>query len=70
MRASCAGQILHSVANGSPCFNIYTQVAMLPWRYNAEMGTAHPLHASAQYGEYNKRFGFGTVESQVMAKQK
>jgi len=25
----------------------YTQVAVLPWRYNAEMGTANSLHASA-----------------------
>jgi len=24
-----------------------TQVAVLPWRYNAEMGTANLLHASA-----------------------
>jgi len=27
-------------------FNIYTQVAMLPWRDDAEMGTANSLHAS------------------------
>jgi len=26
-------------------FNIYTQVAVLPWRYDAEMGTANSLHA-------------------------
>jgi len=25
----------------------FTQVAMLPWRYDAEMGTANSLHASA-----------------------
>jgi len=24
-----------------------TQVAVLPWRYDAEMGTANSLHASA-----------------------
>jgi len=35
------------------------QVAVLPWRYDAEMGTANSLHASAKFGEYNERFGFG-----------
>jgi len=25
----------------------YTQVAVLPWRYDAEMGTVNSLHASA-----------------------
>jgi len=28
-------------------FNMYTQVAVLPLRYNAEMGTANSLHTSA-----------------------
>jgi len=28
-----------------------TQVAVLPWRYYAEMGTANSLHTSAQYDE-------------------
>jgi len=37
-----------------------TWVAVLPWRYDAEMGTASSLHASAEYGEYNERFGFGS----------
>jgi len=27
--------------------SISTQVAVLPWRYDAEMGTANSLHASA-----------------------
>jgi len=35
----------------------YMQVALLPWRYDAEMGTANLLHASALYGECNERFG-------------
>jgi len=26
-------------------FNIYTQVAVLPWRYDAEMVNANSLHA-------------------------
>jgi len=28
-----------------------TQVAVLTWRYVAEMGTTNSLHVSAQYGE-------------------
>jgi len=35
-----------------------TQVAVLPWHYDTEIGNANSLRASAQYGEYNKRFGF------------
>jgi len=35
-----------------------TQVAVMPWSYDAEMGTANSLYASAYYGEYNKRFVF------------
>jgi len=34
-----------------------TQVAVLLWRYDAEMGTANSLHALAQQSEYNERFG-------------
>jgi len=30
---------------------------VLPWRYDAEMGTANSLHASALYGKYNESFG-------------
>jgi len=33
------------------------QVVVLPWRSDAEMGTANSLHASAYYGEYNERLG-------------
>jgi len=33
------------------------QATVLPWRYDAEMGTANSLHASTDYGEYNERFG-------------
>jgi len=40
-------------------FNIYASCCVLPWRYDAKMGTANLLHASASYGEYNKKFGFG-----------
>jgi len=35
------------------------QAAVLPWRYNVEIGTANSLHASAYYGKYNIRFDFG-----------
>jgi len=35
-----------------------TQVAVLPWCYDAEMGITNSLHASAQHGECNERFGF------------
>jgi len=54
-----AGQFLHSVAIVSPPLQHLrsTQVAVLGWRYDAEMGTANSLHASALYGEYNERFG-------------
>jgi len=36
-----------------------TQIALLPWRYDVEMGTANSLHASAYYVKYIERFGFG-----------
>jgi len=36
-----------------------TKVALIPRRYDAEMGTANSLHASALLGEYNKRLRFG-----------
>jgi len=35
-----------------------THVAVLPWRYDAEMGIANSLHASANYGECNEGFGW------------
>jgi len=35
-----------------------TEVPVLPWRYDAEMGAANSLHATAYYGEYNERFNF------------
>jgi len=41
-------------------FNNYARCCVA-WRYDAEMGTANSLHASAQYGEYNKRFGLEKV---------
>jgi len=37
-----------SLANGSPPIDLTsTQFAVLSWRYNAEMGAANTLHASA-----------------------
>jgi len=33
------------------------QVAVLPRRYDAKIGTANSLQASAKYGEYNERLG-------------
>jgi len=32
-----------------------TQVAVLSWRYDVEIGTANSLHASAYYGEYKDK---------------
>jgi len=57
-RASCAeglefkfqtGQILHSVANHRwfTTVSTSTKVVVLPWRYDAEMGTANSSPASA-----------------------
>jgi len=34
-----------------------TQVAVLPWHYGAEKGTANLLHASVYYGKYKERLG-------------
>jgi len=55
--ASCAGglefkfwigKIGIANGNGSPTRQHHsTQPAVLPWRYDAEMGTANSLHASA-----------------------
>jgi len=50
-------QILHSVANVYPYFSIYAIIAVLPWQYDAEMGTANWLHTLAEYGEFNEWFG-------------
>jgi len=33
----------NSVASGSPTTSTSTQVVVLPWRYDAEMGTANSL---------------------------
>jgi len=43
---SRVGQISYSIANGSPPPHIYA-LSVLPWRYDAEMGTANSLHTSA-----------------------
>ena len=67
---SQAGQIGHSVANGSPPLrksdtvlptarhrcDISSKEAVLPGRNDAEMGPANSLHASAYYSDYTKRF--------------
>jgi len=47
IRIPKTGQILLSVASGSPPLQTSTQVAGLPWRYDAETGTANSLHAPA-----------------------
>jgi len=44
-------------------FNIYAG-SCVALRYDVEMGTANSLHTSAQFGEYNKRFGFSLVQAQ------
>ena len=44
---SRAGQIRHSVANGSLRCDISIKEVVLPWRNDAEMGPANSLHASA-----------------------
>ena len=53
---SRAGQIGHSVANGSHRCDISSKGAVLPGRYDAEMGPANSLQASAYYSECNERF--------------
>jgi len=50
-----AGQILHSMANGTPPLHFKPVAVVLPWCYVAEMCTANSLYASANYGEYNKK---------------
>ena len=52
---SLAGQIGHSVANGSPPLRHYSKGAVLPGRKEAKMGPANSLHASAYYSENNER---------------
>jgi len=39
-----AGEILYSIANGSPPPEHYTS-SCVPWRYDAEIGNANSLHA-------------------------
>ena len=55
---SRAGQIEHSVANGSPPLRHFfkkSSVGVLPGHNDAEMGPANSLHALAYYSEYNKK---------------
>ena len=55
---SQAGQIEHSVANGSPSLRHFFKkscVGVLPGHNDAEIGPANSLHALAYYNEYNKR---------------
>jgi len=42
-----------------------TQVAMLSWHYDAEMGTSNSLQALLYFGKYNKRFVFAQCETWV-----
>ena len=51
---SQACEIGHNVENGSPPPQHFVKRSCLPWRYDAEMGTANLLHASALYSEYNE----------------
>ena len=44
---SGAGQIRHSVANGSPPLQHFFEIAVLSGRNDAKMGPANSLHASA-----------------------
>jgi len=38
--------------------SISTQVAVLPWRYNARWAPKTRYTLRRNYGEYNERFGF------------
>ena len=59
---SRAGQIGHSVANGSPPLrHIFNRSSVACRRNDAEVGPANSLHASAYYREYNKKFDFGLL---------
>ena len=52
-----AGQIGHSVANGSPPLQHFFERKYAARRRNdAEMGPANSLHASAYYNEYDEKF--------------
>jgi len=45
----------------------FSQVDMLPWHYETEMLTCRNVHASAQYGEYNEKFGNVTMQNRLNA---
>jgi len=47
VRIPKAGQILHKRSKRTATASTFTQVAVLPWRYDSEMGTTNSLHASA-----------------------
>ena len=51
-----AGQIGHSVANGSPPLRYFFDETVLPGRNDAKIGPTNSLHALAYYSEYNERF--------------
>jgi len=61
------GQILHSVANGSSSWSLlqhlYTTLAVLPWRYDAEVGTAVlPWRYDAEVGTSNSLHAFAVIQ--------
>ena len=60
---SRAGQIGHSVANGSSPCDISSKGAVLPRRNDVEIGPANSLHASAYYSEYQERFDYKQILS-------
>ena len=53
---SRAGQIEHSVANGSQPLRHFFERSCVVGRDDAEMDPANSLHTSAYYIECNKRF--------------
>jgi len=62
--ASCAGSLEFKSQAGLSCKRFATastsiQVAVLPWRYDAEMGTANLLHASDYTASIMKGLVYG-----------
>jgi len=45
-----------------------TQVAVLPWCYDAEMATANSLHTSAYTGSVIKDMAFGKLMMRICSK--
>jgi len=62
---SWVGQILHSVANGSPTLQFLRKIAVLPWRYGAEVGTADSLQGEDHVRVKNKRKNLRVVPTLI-----